>query len=88
MKYRYYILAAILFILIGCIPVLAFNNRKFVHLKIYNPTSITLNLELKCNWNKQEKRWMYWDIKTLYGNKDVEFKLPNKGYCQVWPKIR
>lgn len=82
----YTILTSLL--ILGCWSLFAEakGTEKSVRLTIQNPYSISIGLELKCDWDQNVKRWKHWDYVVLKKYKKVTFKLLPGSKCEIWPK--
>ena len=55
---------------------------------VYNPYRLTVNLEVKCDWDYKKQQFDYLKHFTVPGKKNTEIVVPNRlKKCQVWPKI-
>jgi len=52
-------------------------------IEIHNPFHISVNIEMKCNWDG--KRFRHHKFFRLNGKSKIVFSIPNSSNCQFWP---
>jgi hypothetical protein len=71
-------------IFIICLLSIGFISPKTT-IEINNPTSFSIELLLKCNWDGRE--WKHLKTYNLKRKSKIVVYIPNASKCQLWPKI-
>jgi len=67
----------------------SFGTVKPVEITTYNPYSLQVFLEVKCDWDNKNKKYRYIRLFTVPGKSQVVMKVPRiYEKCQIWPKIK
>ena len=60
-----------------------------VEITAHNPYRISVNLEVKCDWNSSARTYKLHRFYTIPGKKSVVIHTPRDvRRCEVWPKIK
>lgn len=66
----------------------ASNSNKITELIVYNPYRLSVQLEVKCDYQNKTKKFRYHKFVEVPGRKNTIIKTPaNLKQCQIWPKI-
>lgn len=89
-KKMYLFLLSIWVALFCAIPFLgAHQKESVVKIEVNNPYSLTIQLEVKCDYSSKTDRFQYHTFIVVPGKKQTILKVPNHlKKCQIWPRIR
>ena len=63
-------------------------EKQVVRIETHNPYSLTVKLEVKCDYDWKTKNYKYYENVLIKGKKDVTLLVPNSlKRCEIWPKI-
>ena len=81
---KYLIILAIILLFIG----VSFGSDNSTKLVIYNPYSLGVKVEIKCDYNYKTKKFEFHKFMKVPGKKNTIISVPkNLNRCQIWPKI-
>lgn len=83
----FFIVACVLIVFVGVMAAWA-SKPKETYIRIFNPTSYNVSLELKCDWSNKIRRFKYHKFYTLRGNSSVNVLVPRRHSCQLWPGLK
>jgi hypothetical protein len=64
-------------------------KENVVKIEVNNPYSLTIQLEVKCDYLPKRNNFQYHTFIVVPGKKQTILKVPNHlKKCQIWPKIR
>ena len=64
------------------------SNSSNTKITIFNPYSISAEMEVKCDYNWKVKKFQYYKKFVIKGKKNLTISVPNYlKQCQIWPKI-
>lgn len=63
-------------------------NNYYIDLRISNPYSLALNLEVKCDWQSDSNKYKYYRVINIPRKTITTLTFPNQlRSCELWPKI-
>ena len=67
----------------------ATSNQNYVRITTFNPYSMTVKLEIKCDWDADVEEFKYHKFITIEGKKSTDIIVPNTfKNCQIWSKVK
>lgn len=92
MRIRTLLLVMLVSCLVGILPVAtwawASNESPQVELEVANPYRFPVQVEVKCDWNEQQKRFGFHRFFRFKSKQITVFKIPSHyRHCQVWPHV-
>jgi hypothetical protein len=64
-------------------------QNKTVELTVYNSYGLSVQLEIKCDWNNKKGGFDYHQFVVIPGKKNSIIKVPSYlKKCQIWPQIK
>lgn len=78
----------LMFIIVLLISNISFAQNNVVKITIFNPYSLTVRCEVKCDFNWKINKFIYHEFIFIRGKKNITISVPNKlTQCQIWPKL-